>query len=579
MAQNLQTFTWDIFDKGIDFNNTNIPGSVYFSHGISTDTLPGYVTVATETLRSLSVSTLSAFNADPSLFEYKSSDLFLITQNGKLFRNDNGTTWQNNSYWPHTDANTGVGNGLRIFNSELFWAANATVGRVQNPTSAAPTFTDSWQTGLTLPGRHPMTVFLGKLNVGDGRYIATWDATTWTAQKLTLPAGFAVETLAVFNDFLAIGAIGEDTDSRIFLWDGTSDTYNAEIPLYNQNPVALLSYGGILWIASGLDPIIYAYDGTSVREVVKISDYFATSTGSAPYFEYDCLVFHNKKIYFALSQGTYEAQIDDRTVPGVWSFNPQTGAVYFEAQNSNRTQYPSTGTVKTYSIFSTGSRLYSGVADSSGNPSRMVDYSDVRTTNFFTEAYAEGAYFISPWFDAGITNKKHFRKCYLNFRSFPAIDPNNNEIVVKYRLEDTEKMRTTSTGAFLYIPSSATSTTITSGNTSEFSIGDELSIVKGPGSGDIRQITNISAGVITVDRAFSTTPTTSSVFIVQPWVKLGAVNRTEDAEKTSKSFNFPNNAVGKKIQFKVVTRSSQYLDDGYIGISDLSFTFIPKKAI
>lgn len=574
MAQNLQTFTWDAFNAGIDFYDTKAPGKIYFSHGIDFDSLPGYFRSNNLVTHSLTSATLSAFNANPCLFEALNGYTFMLTANSKLFRAV-GHTWANDSYWPHADGNTGVGNGLKIFNQELFWAANTTVGRVQNPTSAVPTFTDSWQTGLTTKNLHPMEVFIGKLMIGHDRYVATWDTTTWTLQALTLPAGYSAISMAVYNDLLAIGCSINGKGAKIFFWDGTSSTYNYELTMPgSEEPGSLLSFGGYLWIASNANPVLFSYNGSSLMEVAKVPPLFLNAN-----INENCLAEYEGKIYFALSNADPQLNLDDRGCNGLWSYNTNNGALNFESLNANNTVYPKSSPVETNSIFNDGTYLRLASVDSgAGVTTRAVDY--LSPVDFY-EPRSEGAYLITPWFDANVAVKKHFRKFFINFRYFPNT-LSGFEITVKYRLDDTEKFRMIDTSSFIFSVGSATATTITvgsPGDTSYFQVGDELTIVNSDGAGNIRRITDISGDVVTVDRAFSTTPTSNSEYVVAPWRELGTANITEDADKTSKSFNFPNNAVGKKIQFKIEVRDADNPNAGVTAISDLSFTFIPKKAI
>jgi len=89
------------------------------------------------------------------------------------------------------------------------------------------TFTDQAQF-------HPMRVFASSLFIGDGRYVAELesDGVTFNATSLTLPEGTIIKCIEPIGDFLAIGtgnasSAGGDPDfSKVYFWDGTSDTYN-----------------------------------------------------------------------------------------------------------------------------------------------------------------------------------------------------------------------------------------------------------------------------------------------------------------------------------------------------------------
>lgn len=575
MAQNLQTFTWNDWSKGIDFYDTGAPGTIYFSHGIDFDAMPGYFRPSQKMVVSLSPTEISAMTSAVVDFEAYVLSLYAITRSGTLFRNTSvglGGSWLNNSAWPHYPASGGAGGCLRMFNDELFWTGPTTVGRVQSPSAGTPTFTDVWQSGLTNSGAtHQMKVFVGKLMIGHGRYVATWDTTNWTLQALTLPAGTTIDTMEVFNDYLVMGCrVSNSTptpEHRLFFWDGTSTTYNSEIKLAGQvQPLCLLSFEGNLWVLSSYGDL-YIFDGSNLKEVVKLSNSPAALTVHA-----NCLTGFNSKIYFGISQTQLDLSSDDRTLPGVWSYNTKTGALLFESLDPNLTYDSTSNYINIRSLFNNGQYLFVGFDDpatGTGVSARGIGYipnvnaSTVRDT---------GSFVITPWFDAAALTKKHFRKFYINCREFPA-SGSTNEIVVKYRLDDSIR------GLGPYTITSASSNLVyvaTPADTSVFNVGDEITFTQGPSSGEIRRITAISGNRLTLDATASSVASTTQ-YIVEPWVELGTITSSADGGSTSKSFNFPNAAVGKKIQFKLELKQADI--DEPVAISDLSFTFIPKKPI
>lgn len=115
---------------------------------------------------------------------------------------------------------------------------------------------------------HPMDDIVGKLAIGNERYLATWDVVTYNPHRLTLPADHKIRCFAKWNEYLAIGTwIGNSiTDveyGRVFFWDGTSDTYNFYIDVPEGAINSMLGSAGTLYISAGYKGDILSYAGGS----------------------------------------------------------------------------------------------------------------------------------------------------------------------------------------------------------------------------------------------------------------------------------------------------------------------------
>jgi len=95
---------------------------------------------------------------------------------------------------------------------------------------------------------HPTVDFLQYVLIGNGRWVSAWeiiDAGTPTnlqfvRHRLVFPTGFEVTSMALYTEYVAIAAEKRSTsatnefqEGRIFLWDGTSSTYNFSIVIRN----------------------------------------------------------------------------------------------------------------------------------------------------------------------------------------------------------------------------------------------------------------------------------------------------------------------------------------------------------
>src|SRR3990167_2193536 len=119
----------------------------------------------------------------------------------------------------------------------------------------------------TLNGLHPVIEFLQYICIGNGRYLTVWEPisqsdpsnTEWDRHRLTFPPGYEVTSLGLYNEFLAIAcekrsssSTNEFQDGKIFLWDGTSNTYNFPISVPEGSPYSLFSHKNTLyWFAGG----------------------------------------------------------------------------------------------------------------------------------------------------------------------------------------------------------------------------------------------------------------------------------------------------------------------------------------
>jgi len=554
----LSFYGWRQFDGGIDDTNLK-PGGQYFSLGLDTIRKPSYLTVADSLQRSVSENTVGAFTETIYWMDSISGNIFALDSGGDLWIRTSGGTWTSDATWPHADGNTGVGQSLIEFNDEIFWTANTTVGRVQTPTGV-PTFTDSWQTGLTSSSWHPMEKLVGKLIIGHGRNIATWDGVTWTLAAMVLPRGFVCKSMAVIGDFVAIGTIAPSgEDSRIFFWDGISDVYNKEIKVKAASVDALMTWSNTLWVVAGNAANLHFFDGSNLQETAKIAD-VDVDAGETVVVRPGGLAHHQGRILIAVNT---VSNTKDRVFPGIWSFSPATGAFVFEHPVHTRGLNES---AHAYSVFSDGTNFWVGGSDSNtgADDAHFVDQSG-------GARYTETAYYITQWFDTVPFADKHFRKAYLNFREFASTG--NNEITMKYRLDDT--LRRLNAGA-VYTATAGAAGTVTVADASALLIGDEITVVAGPASGDIRRITNIAANVLTVDRNFSDTPVNAQTkFYAERWTELDTVNTTEDGDKTLKDF-WLSSKKGKKIQFKIEMRDAGTTGEE-VAISEINLSYIQKR--
>ncbi len=169
------------------------------------------------------------------------------------------------------------GKGLAIYNDgtsdKLHYFAATTVGTYDFST----TFNNSCYTGLQ-DAPHPAKEWQGILYFGNGRYVGTVNGTTAVTAALTLPVGYEVQDIDIYNNYLAIlahkstGAL--NTECKLFIWDGYTDgcQYEYVVPekAYSlekyKDGLAIFGYNIRLFGVSGYEnfAVIHGIESTTV---------------------------------------------------------------------------------------------------------------------------------------------------------------------------------------------------------------------------------------------------------------------------------------------------------------------------
>ena len=138
-------------------------------------------------------------------------------------------------------------------------------------------FNSYYQFLVTDGDYHPIEQVINKLGIGNGRYLASWDATTYDPHELTFPSSWRVRCLAPWREYLAIGCWrgvdGDDIEDYdqgiIFFWDGISDTYNFYINVPEGGVNAIFGSQGTLYIVAGYEGSLLEYTGGDKAVKVK----------------------------------------------------------------------------------------------------------------------------------------------------------------------------------------------------------------------------------------------------------------------------------------------------------------------
>lgn len=269
--------TIDSFEYGI-VQDPTIPAKNGFSFNRATDihTDPGYLQASQSLIQMVSGSedpvTTKVYRPIYWMTNYTGSTKFTVGYGNGILYGYNLDGYVSGAWSTiHTSGGTGQKGGLKEYDNSLFFANVANLGAYNGTT-----WNDSYQTFTAQDTAwHPMEVFLGKLMIGDGRYIATKDSTGFNATALTLPAGFKVRCLSVFGDYLMIGTYQGDEGSEVgeatlFSWDGVSELPNQLWKLKEQGIYSILPWKNTLLVFAGLKGNIYQFDGASLTKISKI---------------------------------------------------------------------------------------------------------------------------------------------------------------------------------------------------------------------------------------------------------------------------------------------------------------------
>lgn len=232
--------------------------------------------------------------------------------------------------WPHTiDKGTvtaETGEDVCLYQGALYYSYNhsGTAGDI-GKYDLASTFDDDW--GSTTPSGfaalqggvpHQMTVGIAdQMFIANGRYVASYDGTTFVPQQLDLPVGSVTESVATMSDkiFLAVNRPDvsgtNKNQSAIYIWDGISTSWETEIKimgevggLHVKNGTMFIFYRDI----SNLGGFKLAYlNGTSVVDLANFSGGLPTYSQITDYKDF--IIWNSTSLNALWSFTTYPWQL------------------------------------------------------------------------------------------------------------------------------------------------------------------------------------------------------------------------------------------------------------------------------
>ena len=124
---------------------------------------------------------------------------------------------------------------------------------------------------LVTASYHPMVTVAEKLIIGNGRYLAVWDQSTYNPNQIVLDAGYEVRAIAKFEEFIVAaaikgGSVSAGEEARLYFWDtiiSTGSNYNYYTDVSVGMPNAIHNGRGQLFGVYGNEGSCYIGGGGS----------------------------------------------------------------------------------------------------------------------------------------------------------------------------------------------------------------------------------------------------------------------------------------------------------------------------
>lgn len=110
---------------------------------------------------------------------------------------------------------------------------------------------------------HPMAIFVDILYVADGRYLHQIDGTNVQLEVFNLDEGWVIDCVIPYKNFLFIGAHLPSGASKVFTWDGISDSWIEEYEM-DDFVTCFKIFQGVLY--AFMPSLMSYFDGTKFKQ-------------------------------------------------------------------------------------------------------------------------------------------------------------------------------------------------------------------------------------------------------------------------------------------------------------------------
>lgn len=186
--------------------------------------------------------------------------------NGKIWKRTSGGTWSLEATASPAAGSAGILDA-REYQGYIYYAMQSRLGRVAVG-SAWSTRSDSWATFTnTNANWHPMEIVNQVLYIGDGKFLAQVDGTTFSANALDITAPLQIKCLKRINTDILLGTYIADNvkETEIIRWNTWSVSFSSSETISEVGINAFLDIDNAIIVNAGTKGNLYIYNGSSLE--------------------------------------------------------------------------------------------------------------------------------------------------------------------------------------------------------------------------------------------------------------------------------------------------------------------------
>lgn len=482
----------------------------------------------------------SSDNADVEIvnwFEEHNGYLWALFSNGKI-RYLNSGAWSGAITFSSANNDT----GLKEFNGNFFAGLQSDIALSSDGGSSWSTNWGTSTAGFSISSQtnHPMEEVRGKLLIGDGAKVHTWDGAVAVDSALTLPEGFTIISIARTPYYASLLAT-RGNESRVFLWDTLAEQYNYTLAVPDTARCQIVAQSN-LYVFNDKGKM-FIHNGDSMEMIGSLPDVLNKneSAGLSIQTKPQGMALEGDEILVALAPNAYT----NRIFPGVWAFNYKTGAFYHKYLTSTLETYES-GTFSIGAIYNKSGTIYTSFR----RPSGGVYTTDWTNTATNTNPVEKGAFVVVSMNKDG--RKKRVSKIIVDY--FRLLNSSNQKITVSIA-DTTDFIRQQASNSYTSDANAFTA------SLSDAEVGDMIYVATGARAGDVTFITaDNGTNNYSVSPAFSGALASGDILSHLKFRKIGTIDGSTDNKTISKMLRVPNPMKDDyylRLDFKIDTGSNQ----------------------
>lgn len=352
-----------------------------------------------------------------------SGDRWELTSKGKLYKN--GTLVPGNTLESSTEY---TGCGLAYYNGYIYTANSTRVERYEIATTTWTTSWQNWSNSNMYDTYHQMIVGIDDiLYIAAGNVVSTYNGTTWTESKVTLPKQSRVRCMTTLGDNILLGTVRYDNviAADIYVWNRTANLADSVIKIKENGVFQMITKNNTVYAVCGNNATLYSTVGSGVNKLISFADYIREDddTSLPNYTGYSQNIHRITYNSYQSAPSIHPAAINvianklliglcDTTVDtagliypyGVWSYDTENGAVVLEYSLNITRTYSKTMEIGCIDASQSGSIRASWRKDVAGTPSYGIDSVSTTFVTAFHSNYED--YFETAIYQVGLTNTK-----------------------------------------------------------------------------------------------------------------------------------------------------------------------------